>query len=387
MTLKQIQAGKFTDFIDKATTISKSAKDKAKKELVEHVEEIAKNLKVTAAQVELAFKEPKPQNMLKACGYSVSTLYGAFNTASKIADHGVMSALVHIAGHKTMHKLGHKIKDKAKDADSIIKKYPALKALTGPAIAGLMLYGYTTAPTNSLGDWDLSKVAKAFKGEVSVEDFVQSSEAHALGTHIATGHGMSLSSLAASSVSLGIGLVATAVNNSDHPKLKEIASSIKDRVTKMLPSKKASDQASETTGDKDKDKDSGKKPESKDNPSWWQRKSKDSKDSYLKDHPDSTLTPAYKIAMKILHNAALEEALIKDSSNYSFFKLNRPLNIARRGKDWVFPKDSKIGWRMSSNGKNIRLISPDHGANIVFSLDASIEVMKWLGKNDPKSKR
>ena len=299
-----LQTAGFTDFIDKAVGLTTKAKDIAKHALTEHVEEVAKGLKLTKEQVQLAFKEPKPQNLLKACGYSIATMHGAFDAAHRLADHGVMAALVHIAGHQTMHKLGHKAKDKAKDADGVLKKYPALKLLTGPAIAGLMLYGYTTAPTPALGDWDLSKVAKAFKGGVSVEEFVQSSEAHALGTHLATGHGMSLAALAGSSVNLCIGLAATAINNSDNPKLKELASSIKDRVSKLLPSKKASDQAISPTEKEDKntekevEKDE-KPPESKEtltnkktNPSWWQRKSSDSKDNYLKEHPDSTLTPA-----------------------------------------------------------------------------------------------
>lgn len=389
-TAALVEAGKFMDFIDNAKGLSVKAKDKAKQELTDHIEGIAKSLKITAAHVELAFKEPQPQNMLKACSYSVALMYGAFQEASRMADNGVMSALVHIAGVRTMSNVGQKIKDKSGSVDNIIKKYPVLKALTGPAIAGLMLYGYTTCNTNNLGDWDLAKVAKAFKGDVSVEDFVQSGEAHSLGTYLAEGNGMSLSALAASSISLGIGLVATAVNNSDSPKLKEIASSIRTKVNSILPAKKASEQIKDSDKDGAKpnsDKAEIKSPDKGKAPSWWKSKSKDSQENYLKEHPDSMLTPAYKIAMNTMKTASLEEALIKDASNYSYFKLKRVLNISRRGKDWQFPAGSKLGWRMSSNGKSIRIISPEHGTGIIFSLAATLEVMKWLGKNDPKAKK
>lgn len=293
-----VQAG-IMALIDKAKDLSIKAKDQAKKEVAEHIESIAKDLKVTRDKIQLAFDEPHPRNMLKACGYSLATMHGCFAAASRYADHGLMSCLVHIAGHKTMHKIGHKIKDKAKDADEIVKKFPALKALTGPAIAGLMLYGYTTANTKALGDWDLSKVGKALAGKISVNDFVQSDEAHALGTHIATGHGMSLASLASSSVNLAIGLVATAVNNSDHPKVKELGKAIKDRVAKILPTKKLSDLAEppkekevkdkevkDTKPSEPPDKPRDEKPK---NPGWWQRMSDNSKDGYLQKHPESNM--------------------------------------------------------------------------------------------------
>ena len=310
-----VQAG-LLELIDKAKDLSIKARDAAKKEITEHIDSVAKDLKVTRDKIQLAFDEPHPRNMLKACGYSIATMHGCFAAASRIADNGVMASLIHIAGHKTMHKIGHKIKDKAKDADDIIKKYPALKALTGPAIAGLMLYGYTTANTRSLGDWDLTNVGKALKGEISVHDFVQSDEAHALGTHISTGHGMSLAALAGSSVTLALGLVATAVNNSDHPKVKELGAAIKDRMAKILPTKKLSDLAEAPKENKGKPSESPEKPkedkpkeekpdltkEKPKNPGWWQRMSDNSKDGYLQKHPESNMASIIPGLVARAHN-------------------------------------------------------------------------------------
>lgn len=319
------------ELIDKAKELSIKAKDKAKHEFMEHIDGVAKELKLTRDQVKLAFDEPKPLNILKACGYSFATLHGAFQAAHNVASHGVISALIHIAGHKTMHKIGHHIKDKAKDADAVIEKYPALKALTGPAIAGFMLYGYTTAQTSSLKDWDLANIGKALKGEISVAEFVQSSEAHALGTHIATGHGFTLASLAGSSVNLAVGLVATAIHHSDNPKMREWGNSIKEHVERLLPTKKLAVQEAPEKPEpapKEKveekpaevpvvDKPKEKKPETKappkekpkkpdpavppakphdksksikkSNPGWWDRMSDGSKEQYLKRHPESQM--------------------------------------------------------------------------------------------------
>ena len=76
------------------------------------------------------------------------------------------------------------------------------------------------------------------------------------------------------------------------------------------------------------------------------------------------------------------------SEAYTYFKLkNRKLTISRRGKESVFKIGDPLGWRMSSSGNSIRLISPLTGPNIIFSLDLTDDVLKWLDRQDPNSKR
>jgi hypothetical protein len=77
----------------------------------------------------------------------------------------------------------------------------------------------------------------------------------------------------------------------------------------------------------------------------------------------------------------------KDAGTYTYFKLrNSKLTINRRGKNEVFRQGDPLGWRLSNSGKFIRLISPITGPNVIFSLELTDEVLKWLDKQDPKAK-
>jgi len=78
----------------------------------------------------------------------------------------------------------------------------------------------------------------------------------------------------------------------------------------------------------------------------------------------------------------------KDAGNYTYFKLRSPkLTINRRGKPVVFKKGDPLGWRFSGSGKFLRLISPLTGPTIVYSIEINDDVLKWLDKQDPNSKR
>lgn len=77
----------------------------------------------------------------------------------------------------------------------------------------------------------------------------------------------------------------------------------------------------------------------------------------------------------------------KDASAYTYFKLQTPkLTITRRGKNHVFRKGDPLGWRLSSKGTHIRLVSPLSGPTIVFSLRITDESLAWLDKQDPNAK-
>lgn len=83
-----------------------------------------------------------------------------------------------------------------------------------------------------------------------------------------------------------------------------------------------------------------------------------------------------------------EVAAPKDSSNYTYFKLRtNKLTVNRRGKEHVFRKGDPLGWRFSGSGKFLRLISPLTGPNIIFSVEITDQVLKWLDKQDPNAKR
>jgi hypothetical protein len=82
-----------------------------------------------------------------------------------------------------------------------------------------------------------------------------------------------------------------------------------------------------------------------------------------------------------VHTAAVP----KPTGDYSWFALRGRLSITRRGKEHLFRRGDKLGWRFSSNGKNFRLVSFLTGASIVYSIPITDESLKWLVRQDPKA--
>jgi hypothetical protein len=324
-----IEAG-LLETIKKAKDLTSKAKDAAIKEAKEVGHHIAGNVKMTKEQIELAYREPRMGNVLKACGYSFGTAFGALHLAHKVAAEGALHVIAHLGEHHILHKLGHKAghSKSGHSVDSVLKKYPVLKKLTGPALAGMILYGYTMTEPHKLGDWDMSSVKKAFNGEYGVSDFLQSSEAVALSAHVISGKALSLGALAGSVTTLGLGLACTAVIHSEHPKLKALGEGIKETFAAFKPKKSALEdlevpqetlkaafggevpaigkqpapEAKEPTkpnGDKETKDTTDKDPKQKDPPkkekddtkkgesTWWKSMSEDAQEQYLKDHPNS----------------------------------------------------------------------------------------------------
>ena len=320
-------------WVDKLKGVPAKAKDGIKHEFKHQVHHIAENLGTTKASIITAFQEPKPMNILKACGYSFATLYGAYHMAHKVAEEGALHVIAHLAEHNAAHKVGHAAGHKLHKVQDAIKKYPVLSKLTGPALAGTMLYGYMMTEPHSLGDWNMANVKKAFTGEFGIADFLGTPEAVALGVNVATGKALSLTAIAENVSTLALGMVATAIVESENPKLKKIGESVKGFLNTMK-SKRSPLHDIETskdfTGTKEtmgidprevthggpkkkgdsKDEDKAKPAKSEDKPikklkdkpkpdeakdtkkpagdgTWWDSMSKAAKKAYLKDHPDS----------------------------------------------------------------------------------------------------
>lgn len=230
----KVEAGLFSS-IYKIKDFSEKAKDVVKKDIKTQIDHVAHNLKITKEAATLAFNEPKMINLLKATGYSFATLYGAIHMAHKVAHEGALHVIAHLAKHHVAHKVGHASGHKAENIDKWLEKYPVLKKVTGPALAGMMLYGYTLADAHSLGDWDLSKVGSALKGDFSIKDYLQTPEAVALGIHVSSGKALSLRALAENTGTLAVGLACTVIHHSDQPKLKAFASKMTDAIKAFRP--------------------------------------------------------------------------------------------------------------------------------------------------------
>lgn len=315
-----VEAG-LLDHIKKLPGIGAAAKKGLVTELKAQVNEVADNLKINKQSVIKAFKEPKVSNMLEACGYSFATMYGAIHLGHKVAEQGALHVMAHFAEHTAAHKLAHKGAHKAKAIDDFIGKYPIMKKVTGPALAGLMLYGYTLTEPHKLGDWDLSNVKKALTGDFGVHEFLGTPEALSLGMHVATGKALSLSALAENVSTLAMGLTCTAISQSSNPKLQALSEHIS-AASKKFFSKKTplldiensksftgtdalkSKVKFDPAGDKDDaegkasaddkgpskskaDSDDKAKPKKAAEPDWWKDLSDGAQSKYLKKHPDS----------------------------------------------------------------------------------------------------
>ena len=320
LTAALVEAG-FVSSIKALPNLGAKAKEGLIHELKDQVHHVADNLGTTKGAVVTAFKEPKVSNILEACGYSFATVFHAMHLGHKLAEQGALHVFAHFAEHTALHKAAHHGAHTVKAVDKFIDKYPILKKVSGPALAGLMLYGYTLTEPHKLGDWNMENIKKAFTGDFGVADFMQTPEALYLGTHVATGKAISLTAFVESASTLALGLTCTAIMQSKNPKLQKLAGKIQGVASKFKPKKSvladlaeskefkgqdvvkqiAQDSpkndakpATSPSGDQkqkqkditDKEDTGGKSPKGGSG-DWWESKSDEAKQAYLKEHPNS----------------------------------------------------------------------------------------------------
>lgn len=316
----EINSGIFEN-IEKLKNLGKAAKDKLKTEMKEQIEHVSKNLKITKDAVVEAYKEPRMSNILHATGYSMATLYGAFVQANHAAHDGVLTVLTHIGAHEGLHKVAHKVghHENVKKVDAVLEKYPVVKKLSGPAIAGLLLYGYCLAPTNKLQDWDLSNVSKALKGDFSAKDLITSSECVSLTASVASGHAFNIATIVDSVGTLTVALACNAIIHSKNPKLAELGKKIQATFDQFRSKKSPMEdiqQSKDFKGTKEsmgidpvakpvekenKEQQPEKKAEPKTGGDWFHRMSKEKQQDYLKKHPNSVFHKSEKDDSKKKH--------------------------------------------------------------------------------------
>lgn len=293
----QVNAG----LLDKIRSlkIADKAKQALVKEMKHQVDELSHNMKCSKGAIVKAFKEPKMANILEATGYSFTTVYKAFKAGHAVAHEGALHVIAEFAQEEATHKGLHHASEKAKRIDALLEKYPVMKKVSGPALAGLMLYGYAISEPSGLDEFDLSKVKLALKGEFGVSDFLNTNEATNLGTHVATGKVLSLTTLAENASSLALGLTYTVLKESGHPKLQAVASKLNYVSELFRPKKSVLADLESSKGFKggavvqqlaqDRKGDPIKEDQPKENsdPGWWNALSEEAQSTYLEEHPNS----------------------------------------------------------------------------------------------------
>lgn len=132
------------------------------------IADISEHLKVSKTEIVAAFKERSVFKLLKALKFSVITAVKAVKATAALLHHGLM-AVVH-----DLEKSGafQHVQKSAKAVDDLLAKYPLLKKLAGPALAGLLIWMWFNMSFSGNFDSDmaLDAVIDALKGNFSIYD-------------------------------------------------------------------------------------------------------------------------------------------------------------------------------------------------------------------------
>lgn len=149
------------------------------------VSDIIEDNKLSVKEIVRAFKDRSIFGVLKAFGFSVLRMIKSIEKVSGLLSQGIIGVFREI--HKT--RLLNKIKSGAIAIDEVLDKYPILKKLTGPLIAGILLYTWLNMSFigNFEYDMNISAMFAALAGTFSVEELFASPQGNAMLALLATG--------------------------------------------------------------------------------------------------------------------------------------------------------------------------------------------------------
>jgi len=129
---------------------------------------LAKERGINIKDLAKAFTDKGLFNLLKAAKFNLGTIIKGLKLASSLIDRGILAVVKKVLDSGMLDKL----RSGAIKMDAILKKYPILKALTGVAIAGLLIYMWMSMSFtgNVISDFDLSSAIDALRGHFSLVD-------------------------------------------------------------------------------------------------------------------------------------------------------------------------------------------------------------------------
>ena len=144
------------------------------KELKEGLSELADHIKIDADELVKLWTTKEAFSLMKIFKFSLGAVLKSLKEASSLMHKGLLKTF-----HE-MHKSGtlRKIQTGAIKFQEVLNEYPILKALSGIALAGLLLYcwfnmSYTGNPDY---DFDLSDIAAAISGHYTIADLLGTPE-------------------------------------------------------------------------------------------------------------------------------------------------------------------------------------------------------------------
>jgi len=168
---------------------------------------IAKDFKVSVSDIVKAFKQRDIYKLLHALRFSVGTIMRAISEFNDLWIHGLRSLLTEISKNKYFQK----IRSGLMTVDELLDMHPMLKKITGPAVAGLLLYVWLNSSfTGKMEiDMDLSSILAALRGNYSLSDLIASPDGLLMITLLATGSFLSAAWLSTSTSNLMLALIYT----------------------------------------------------------------------------------------------------------------------------------------------------------------------------------
>lgn len=211
------------DFKDRAVDFIK----KRLKGASDEFDRISNDFGLSLIQIAHALAEKDMYKLMKSFGFSFAMVMKTLHDLTGIVRKGLFEVFEEL--HDTT--IWQKFKAGTVKWDEVVAKYPILKSVTGPMVAGLLFFMWTqmTFIGNLDYDFDFSTIAAALKGNYSLEDVLGGPQGLMLVALFASGSLISVPWLGKTTYNLILALTYTGIKKvagSDHKVVQKIKSKV-----------------------------------------------------------------------------------------------------------------------------------------------------------------
>jgi len=180
-----------TDKIKNVKNLLAGGLNKIFSEIKSFTEKISNELGIGLMEVVKAFKERSVFNILKSFGFAFKKILKCVNMFTNLIRSGILSIFDEIVKTKAFQK----IKSGAMKVDELFNRYPLLKKLIGPAMAGLLLWMWMNMTFIGDLDYDFNfgDIISALSGNFNLEKLFFSSSGLMLISLFGVGNFMGIS--------------------------------------------------------------------------------------------------------------------------------------------------------------------------------------------------
>jgi len=219
--------GIFSDIKDKAVQVLSRTFGAIKDEMLSISQEIG----VGIGDMLDALKSRDAFAIIKSLGFNIKILLKSASQALGLVNHGLLEVFKEI--HDT--KLVQKIHDGALKVDEVLNKYPILKKVSGPIIAGLLLYIWLNMSFTGKfdSDFDMGDIFDALKGRFDITDIISNPAGMMRLFLLLTGPVLSFPWLAATPLNLLTAILYSATKKSNHPVAVKLKSNLSKHMVRL----------------------------------------------------------------------------------------------------------------------------------------------------------